>query len=375
MERRALSRATDAPDRMALDPAAVLGALPGAVLVVDGDGRIGFVNAAAEEVLKTSASHLRGQALVEYLPADNPLFALIEQVRRSGAAVTEHGIELASPRIGRLAVDAQAAPFPDANGFVVVVLHGRSIAEQIDRRLSHRGAARSVAAMAAMLAHEVKNPLSGIRGAAQLLESALGPDDRALTTLIRDETDRICALVDRMGMFGAPAAGAREAVNIHLVLDRVRQIARSGFARHARILEVYDPSLPPVLGDRDALIQVLLNLVKNAAEALPAEGGEIVLATAYRHGFRIAMPGRSDRVHLPIMVSVQDNGAGIPDDIRPNLFDPFVTSKLKGTGLGLALVAKVVGDHGGAIEFESRPRETVFRLMLPVAPDARPEAL
>jgi two-component system nitrogen regulation sensor histidine kinase GlnL len=158
----------------------------------------------------------------------------------------------------------------------------------------------------------------------------------------------------------------REAVNIHEVLERVRKAAQSGFARHVRLVEEYDPSLPPVRGNRDLLVQVFLNLVKNAAEALPGSDGEIILTTAYRHGLRLAVPGGEGRQHLPLMVSVTDNGAGIPEDLRPYLFDPFVTTKRKGTGLGLALVAKVIGDHGGVIEFDSQPRRTVFRVFLPV---------
>jgi len=238
--------------------------------------------------------------------------------------------------------------------------------EKMDRQLIHRNAARSITAMAAMLAHEVKNPLSGIRGAAQLLEQDIDAAGRELTQLICDETDRIVALVDRMEAFSDPRPIEPEAVNIHEVLERVRKVAQSGFARHIRLVEEYDPSLPPVPGNRDLLVQVFLNLVKNAAEAVPGSHGEIILTTAYRHGLRLAVPGREIRQDLPLMVSVADNGMGIPEDLRPHLFDPFVTTKRNGTGLGLALVAKVIGDHGGAIEFDSQPRRTVFRVFLPV---------
>jgi two-component system nitrogen regulation sensor histidine kinase GlnL len=238
----------------------------------------------------------------------------------------------------------------------------------MDRHLTHRNAARSVTAMAAMLAHEVKNPLSGIRGAAQLLEQDADESGRELTQLICDETDRIVALVDRMEAFSDHRPIDRDAVNIHEVLDRVRKIAQSGFARQVRIGEDYDPSLPPVHGNRDLLVQVFLNLIKNAAEAVPNSGGEITIATAYRHGLRLAVPGSETRQHLPLMVSVADNGPGIPEDLKAQLFDPFVTTKRNGTGLGLALVAKVIGDHGGVIEFDSQPRRTVFRVFLPVVP-------
>jgi two-component system nitrogen regulation sensor histidine kinase GlnL len=258
---------------------------------------------------------------------------------------------------------------------VVVTLQGRSIADKIDRQLTHRNAARSVTAMASMLAHEVKNPLSGIRGAAQLLEENANAADRELTRLICDETDRICALVDRMDVFSDRRPLERSAVNIHEVLERVRRAAQSGFARSVRFIEEYDPSLPPVHGNRDLLIQTFLNLVKNAAEAAPAQGGEIQLSTSYQHGVRMTVAGSDSRVHLPLMVTVTDNGDGIPEDIQPHLFDPFVSTKHNGSGLGLALVAKVIGDHGGVIEFDSQPRRTAFRVYLPVAPAAIVTAL
>jgi two-component system nitrogen regulation sensor histidine kinase GlnL len=352
----------------AAEPAAVLAALPDPVLVVGADGTLLYANAAAEQFFDASAATLLGSELRALLPADSPVLALIDAVRMSGHSVSEYGVALDTPRLGAHIVTVQAAPVAENRAEVVVTLQERSIAHKIDRQLTHRNAARSVTAMAAMLAHEVKNPLSGIRGAAQLLEENAGPGDRELTRLICDESDRICALVDRMEVFSDQRPIERTPVNIHEVLERVRLVAQTGFARHVRFVEEYDPSLPLVHGNRDLLIQVFLNLVKNAAEAVPAQGGEIQITTAFQHGVRLAVSGSESRVHLPLVISVIDNGEGIPEELAQHLFDPFVTTKRNGTGLGLALVAKVIGDHGGVIEFDSQPRRTVFRVFLPMAP-------
>ncbi len=350
-----------------IDPSAVLNALANAVIVVDSENRILRVNQAAEQLFRGSASFLSGQAIDAIVPQDSPVLGLIDQARRFRSVVAEYDVALETPRIGSHAVDVQASCIPEDPGAVALVVQLRSIAEKINSQLNHMGAARSVTAMAAMLAHEVKNPLSGIRGAAQLLESDLSNEERKLTQLICDEADRIVTLVDRMEVFSDRLPLEREPVNIHKVMDRVQQLAQTGFGKHARFSNNFDPSLPPVWGNHDQLVQVFLNLVKNAAEAVGSVGGEIVLGTAYNQGVRFALPGLKNRVHLPLMVWVRDNGPGIPEDLRRYLFDAFVTSKPKGSGLGLALVAKIIGDHGGVIEFDSIPGRTVFRVMLPMA--------
>ncbi|MCC6889933.1 MAG: PAS domain-containing protein [Hyphomicrobiales bacterium] len=351
---------------------AMLDALPHPVMMIAGDGRIANANAAAEAFFEASLPMLRRHRLRELVPFGSPLLALIDQVRTRGAAVNEYKVDLSTPRSqSERLVDLHVAPLPDRPDHVVVMLQERTIADKMDRQLTHRGAARSVVALAGMLAHEIKNPLSGIRGAAQLLESTSSDDDRALTRLIRDEADRIVRLVDRMEVFTDERPIEREPVNIHVVLDRVKRLAQSGFARGIKIVEEYDPSLPPVLANRDLLTQLFLNLVKNAVEAIgpDAADGEIQLTTAFRPGVRLARPGSKTRVSLPLEFCVKDNGPGVPDDLLPHLFDPFVTTKPTGSGLGLALASKIVGDHGGIIECESLPRHTVFRVLMPMYRD------
>jgi two-component system, NtrC family, nitrogen regulation sensor histidine kinase GlnL len=367
---RAATPAPTPPAAAIPGAAAILSALPTPTAVLDGENRFHFANPAAEQFFGLSAPSLAALRLSDLLPEDGRLSALLTQVRSHGAPVSDHDLVLESPRLPRRGVvSAHGAPFQDLPGGVVLTLQDGSTARMLGRQQDFLGAARGASALAAMLAHEVKNPLSGIRGAAQLLEHGASENDRELCQLIQDEADRILGLVERMEIFSDRPVELGP-VNIHRVLDHVRRVAQTGFAAHVRIVEEYDPSLPMVWGNRDLLVQILLNLVKNAAEAAgpEASGGAIALTTAYHHGVRIAVPGSKDRMHLPLQVCVRDDGPGIPESVRATLFEPFVSTKRGGQGLGLALVAKMVAEQGGLIECDSRPGRTVFRLLLPMPP-------
>jgi two-component system, NtrC family, nitrogen regulation sensor histidine kinase GlnL len=347
----------------------IFDALPNPVIVVDQDNVICFANSAAEDFFQASSTVLARHKLEEAMPFSSPVLEVVKQVRESAGVMNEYSVGVGTPRMGgERIVDLQSALINDDPRFVVLTLLRRSMAQKFDLQLNHRGAARSVSGMAAMLAHEIKNPLAGIKGAAQLLEPALENNDRLLAKLICEETDRIRDLVDQMEVFSDERPLDRKPVNIHVVLDRVKSLTSVGMSNAITIKEEYDPSLPAVSGNQDQLIQVFLNLAKNAAESITATGtiGEITLTTAFRPGVKLSVSGSTERVSLPFEVCIHDNGPGVPEDLRPHIFDAFVTTKPQGRGLGLALVAKIVRDHGGMVECISRERGTTFRVLLPM---------
>lgn len=358
---------------MSTDFEAIWNNLPTPALTVDAGAAIVEVNGTAESFLGLSARQLTGQRLDRFAGENSRVADLVREVLRRGVAMAEYNIELNWPDTPPRLVDLHAVPLAEGADGAILLFHPRTTAESMDRSLSHRNAARSVAGMAAMIAHEIKNPLAGISGAAQLLEMNAGEEDRELTHLIRDEADRIGKLMARVEQFGEIGPGRSRPVNIHDVLDRATRAARAGFASHLRFIEDYDPSLPPTLGDSDQLMQVMMNLMKNAAEATPRVGGILAVRTSYRAGMNIALPG-GRRESLPLQVMICDNGGGVPEELRRSIFEPFVTSKPSGSGLGLALVSKIIADHGGVISCESEPGWTTFRMLLPVASEGEGDA-
>lgn len=341
--------------------------LPVPALVIGPDARIQAVNAAAEQFFTMSARTLIGRDFAPFAPDGSRLAALLDQARRASTSLAERGVEIASQEGEMVTVDVQVAPLTDTarSPALLVLAQPRSIAEKMDRNLAHRGAARSVSGMAAALSHEIKNPLAAISGAAQLLQDSASDQESELAELIEEEAERIGRLVDRMEHFTDERPPTRSPVNLHDALEATRRAAKAGFGQEVRFVEDYDPSLPPTAGDRDQLAQAFQNLVKNAAEAV-GRGGEITLRTAYRPGVRLSEGAGGGRRGLPLEVSIIDNGPGIADDLAPHIFEPFVTSKASGAGLGLALVSKIVADHGGVISCESGEGRTVFRMLLPV---------
>ncbi|HEY5008398.1 MAG TPA: ATP-binding protein [Caulobacteraceae bacterium] len=339
---------------------------PDPAFILSAEGAIVAANDAAEGLFGQGLALLSRGRFKDALPSGSPLVGLLARAAAEAAQVREHGLDIAL--FGHPPFEADGAAAPLGDGAMLLTLQVRGGALGIDRGVEGPGL-RSVIGLGRMLAHEIKNPLAGIRGAAQLLKSGVKAEDASLAQLIVDETERIRRLVDRMEAFSDDVAPARQPVNIHQVLDRVRALAANGVADGLELRESFDPSLPAALGDEDMLIQVFLNLVKNAAEAAHARGdgrGEVLISTAFRHGVRVREAKGDGLRAAPLEVRIQDNGPGVAPRLREHLFEPFVTSKSFGAGLGLALVSKLIVAHGGLIDFESEPGRTVFRVLLPI---------
>ncbi|MEM9709735.1 MAG: ATP-binding protein [Pseudomonadota bacterium] len=339
--------------------------LPQPAFVIDSADVIVEANPAAEGFFNTSARGLRGQQSLEFLAIDAPLEDAFERVRSREGSFAMSDADVGTGAAPPVLCNLHIAPLAGMPGFLLLMFEPRQLADRLERAHSVKTAAKSAIGMAEMLAHEIKNPLAGITGAAQLLSMNLAGDDRELTDLIVAETRRILALLDQVEQFGNLRPPERRAVNIHDLLDRARKSAEVGFAAHVKFIEEYDPSLPPTDVDGDQMLQVFLNLFKNAAEAAAKEGGEIRIRTFYDLALRLR---RTDGTRgLPLQVEIIDDGPGLPPDLAQEIFEPFVSGRENGTGLGLALVSKILSDHGGMISVDSVPGRTVFRISLPLA--------
>ena len=352
---------------------AVLSGLTYPVIALDGQNHIVLINPAGEEFFKAGRSTLLQTDLAQYIDPDHPVFAMIRRVRTTRASISDQGIEFHSAKLGQRLVNLQVSAMPDFNGGesnsisggVIIAIQERALAERLRGQHQFRGAARSMTSLSALLAHEIKNPLAGIRGAAELLKSG-HPDPDALTGLIISETDRIAALLTRMESLAGGKDIDRAPVNIHEVINHCITLAQNSFGQGFDIVSLFDPSLPDTEGDRDLLIQSLLNLIKNACEASD-KNNKIIIRTFYNLGVHYAVARQAGQAVAPLVIEIEDHGNGISPELKEHIFDPFVTNKSQGTGLGLALVASTIADHGGTIDVTSQKGKTIFRIGLPMS--------
>ena len=352
-------------------PGAIWLSLPMPAILIDATDHICDVNPAAETFLNASAKTVIGATVDQRLTTDLALRDALQRCRDNQAEVYINDVEFRAPDRSQIQCNIQIAPLQDDPSSLLLLISPRVIADRLGRTRGATSAAKSAIGMAEMLAHEIKNPLAGISGAAQLLAMRLSAEDRELTDLIVEETRRIVKLLEQVEQFGNIRPPERRAINIHDALDRARRSAQIGYASHMMIVEDYDPSLPATYADPDQLMQVFLNLIKNATEAAKGAQGTIRLRTFYDHSLRLRRKDGTGAA-LPLQVEIIDDGPGIPPDLATDIFEPFVSGRENGTGLGLALVSRIMTDHGGWISVESVPGRTVFRLSLPMAPKELP---
>lgn len=342
--------------------ARILDAVPFAVLSLGRRDVVRFANPAAETLFARSAPLLRGRPLSDVLAADAPLFDFVTRARREGGVLSARGVRLAGPQIAPTEVDILAAPDGDDGGLVLTFTPARLAHDENNAEVN------AVAHVARMLGHEVKNPLAGIVGAAQLLSRQARDDQQALLSLIREEGSRIERIVDRFAAFETFFAPRIRPTNVHVVLDSVVELAKASFAAGARIDLLYDPSLPEIDVDPDHLHEACLNLVKNAVEASGQGTSQprIAILTRYRAGFRFA--GRDGpRTRGALEIAVQDNGPGVPEAAIAHIFEPFYTTKAGGAGVGLAVVSEIMLAHGGFVVLDNNTGGACLRLLFPFA--------
>jgi len=336
----------------------LLDSLETGVLLFDRHLVLCAINNAAEALLSISRRQVAGQPLRRMLPAGNALVGAIDRAFETASPMTERDLQVETAA-GAMLLDCTITPLPDT-GELLVELSDVTRHHRIAREESIHAQSVVSAALVRGLAHEIKNPLGGIRGAAQLLERELTDDTkREYTRIIVGEVDRLRGLIDRMVQPGSRAEPVR--FNVHEALERVRELVEAEAGGTCRIDTDYDPSLPPIEAPRDDLIQVFLNLLRNAIEATGEEGTVLLRSRVQR---LVTIGGRQHR--LCLRVEFRDDGAGVPEALQESIFFPMVTGRADGSGLGLAIAQSIVQRLGGVIEFESRPGDTCFTVFIPV---------
>ncbi|SEW08568.1 two-component system, NtrC family, nitrogen regulation sensor histidine kinase GlnL [Cognatiyoonia koreensis] len=345
--------------------------LPIPSLLIAGDDRILQSNAAAESFLNLSAKQVQNVSLWDTILIDAQLEGPFSRARDRRTPLFINDVAVGSGMGPPMVCNVHFAPLSGSDDVTLMMIRPIEIASRMTKGGKSSTAARSAIGMAEMLAHEIKNPLAGITGAAQLLSMNLSAEDQELTDLIVAESRRIVKLLEQVEQFGNLRPPAMKPINIHDVIDRARQSAAVGFGAHMFFIVDYDPSLPYAMADGDQLLQVMLNLLKNASEA-GSDGGTIRLRTFYDGSLRVRQQD-GIKASLPLQIEVIDDGPGLPPSIADDIFEPFISGRENGTGLGLALVSKLVHDGGGWISVDSVPGKTVFRISLPRAPKFLPD--
>ncbi|MDG1339356.1 MAG: ATP-binding protein [Paracoccaceae bacterium] len=339
--------------------------LPVPALLLDVGNRIIAANSTAEDFMNVSAKSLLGTPIWDQVMIDAPIELAFARACSNRTSLHINDVDIGTGARAPVLCNMRIAPLNGSDDQMLVLFAPREITSSMSRNASSVKAARSAIGMAEMLAHEIKNPLAGITGAAQLLAMNLSNGDLEMTDLIVEECRRIVSLLDQVDQFGNLAPPQMDPVNVHDVLDRARRSAAVGFGAHMTLIEDYDPSLPPTMGDTDQLLQVFQNLLKNASEASKGAAGKIRLHTYYDQSLRVRRHDGT-QAKLPLQIEIIDDGPGLPPEIESDVFEPFISGRENGTGLGLALVSKIIADHDGWITVDSVPGRTVFRVSLPL---------
>ncbi|MGY9041486.1 MAG: two-component system sensor histidine kinase NtrB [Alphaproteobacteria bacterium] len=341
------------------------------VIIIDLDKKISIINIAGENFLKSSSKMILGKSIESFLPFSSPLMDLISKCKSEELGFNEYGLDLSNPMIGeRIDIDVQVTRLNDEKIMIIF------IDNSFERNFLFRGQSntegKTLSYFGSMLAHEVKNPLAGIRGAAQLIEKQYPQLNNKLTSLICNEVDRIKRLIENIETFDTPHSFDLKPLNIHSILRHTSDVVKNSQEIKLEINEYFDPSIPNILGNKDQLIQLFLNLMTNSCDAITEENknnkskiARIDLFTSFQHNKIFKNRPSGEKINLPIEIRVSDNGSGIIDSYQKNIFKPFVSSKKSSkSGLGLAMVKKIIDDHNGTINFVTSPEGTTFSINL-----------